>query len=77
MILSWHTEDHVSTGAYVADKMLGIRSMPDGYALMLNCDRTHFYWLRSDGKESCIHWDKWAVYRSAAKDAEANKNTTG
>ena len=48
---------------------LGIREMPKGYALMLNCDRTHYYWLRYDGAESCIDWDKWSVYRGAKADS--------
>ena len=42
--------------------------MPEGYALMLNPDRTHHYWLRFNGNESAIHWDKWAVYRGAIKN---------
>lgn len=49
-------------------KSLGIQQMPNGYELMLNYDGTHFYWLRYDGVESCIHWDKWAVYRGAKED---------
>lgn len=47
---------------------LGIQAMPEGYDLILNNDCTHFYWLRGDGMESCIHWDKWAVYRGAKAD---------
>jgi predicted DNA-binding WGR domain protein len=49
---------------------LGIRQMPTGYALMINNDMTHFYWLKTDGTESCISWDKWAVYRGAVKHSK-------
>lgn len=48
---------------------LGIQSMPDGYALMLNADATHFYGLRHDGLESAIHWNKWAIYAWAKRDS--------
>jgi len=44
---------------------LGIATMPEGYALILNPDGSHFFWLRHDGAESPIHWDKWAIYRGA------------
>lgn len=63
-------DDHVESGSYHASDSLGIQSMPDGYALMLNHDRTHYYWLRWDGTESAIHWSKWACYRGAKADAE-------
>ena len=52
------------------ERLLGVQSMPEGYALMINADRTHFYWLRHDGTESVIHWDKWAVYKWAKHDAQ-------
>lgn len=61
--------EHVSLGCYDASGSLGIQEMPTGYALMLNPDRSHFFWLRHDGLESTIHWDKWAVYHSACADA--------
>jgi len=48
---------------------LGIRTMPEGYTLMLNADRTHYYWLRNDGAESCVNCDKWAVYQWAKHDS--------
>ena len=67
--LDFHVNDHVSTGAHGMSDSLGIQKMPEGYELMLNCDETHFYWLRFDGVESCIHWDKWAVYRGAKADS--------
>jgi len=62
--------DHVNLGSHGMDGSLGIQKMPDGYALMLNRDKSHFYWLRHDGLESCICWDKWAVYRGAKRDSE-------
>ncbi|GEK48946.1 hypothetical protein PRZ61_10620 [Halomonas pacifica] len=63
--------EHEATGSSRCDDMLGFVQMPDGYALMLNPDRTHFYWLNEDGVESCIHWDKWAMYRGAKQHKEA------
>ncbi len=52
---------------------LGFQQMPHGYKLMLNRDRTHYYWLCYDGRESSICWDKWAVYRGAREDAASPK----
>jgi hypothetical protein len=54
---------------------LGFVKMPPGYALMLNGDESHFYWLRHDGLESVIHWNRWAVYRGAQSDAAKQANT--
>ena len=52
---------------------LGIKKMPEGYALMINDDRTHHYWLRlSDELESVIHWDKWSVWRGAVNHSKQN-----
>lgn len=61
--------EHVTSGCHGMDDSLGIQKMPEGYALMLNADESHFYWLRYDGVESQICWDKWAVYRGAKEDA--------
>jgi hypothetical protein len=66
--LSSQVNDHVKGGSVDKSKSLGIRKLPDGYALMLNADYTHYYWLRHDGEESVIHWNKWAVYRGAIND---------
>lgn len=55
---------------------LGIQKMPHGFALMLNPDETHYFWLKHDGSEGNIHWDKWAVYRGArelAAEAESEE----
>lgn len=60
---------HVFCGASDRSASLGFIKMPEGYALMLNPDETHYYWLRFDGAESPICWDRFAVYRGA----KANK----
>lgn len=65
MSLESHVAEDESLGCRRSDQMLGFRKMPDGYALMLDGDGMYFYWLRSDGKSSTIHWNKWAVYRGA------------
>lgn len=63
--LEKHVAFAVSIGCRRCDKMLGIQKMPDGYALMLNGDETHFFWLRHDGTEGHIDWNKWRVRRCA------------
>ena len=68
-LLKAEVAEHVQTGSYYASQSLGIQKMPQGYVLMLNSDRTHYYWLRWDGRESDIHWSKWACYRGAKQDA--------
>ena len=73
MNLTEHIADHVDgCGSEDRSKSLGIQTMPEGYALMLNPDRTHYYWLRHDGVESVINWDKWSVYRGAIANKEAS-----
>lgn len=62
--------EHEGLGAERRDKSLGLVEMPAGYALMINSDHTHFYWLCYDGRESSIDWDKWSVYRGAKADAK-------
>lgn len=53
---------------------LGAVTMPDGYALMLNADQSHFFWMeKATGRESSIDWDRWAVYRGAKTDALRQK----
>lgn len=71
-LLADHVLDHVGLGSHGMDDSLGIQKMPEGYVLMLNSDESHFYWLRYDGVESCICWDKWAVYRGAKADKDKN-----
>ena len=68
MNLQEHIIDHVSCGCLDMNHSLGIQQMPQGYALMLNPDHTHYYWLRADGMESVIDWNKWRVYRGAKKN---------
>lgn len=74
-------DDYVSLGA--TQGKLGIQKMPKGYALMLNIDRTHYYWINVNRDESGKHWDKWAIYRyaknhfkiiTALNKAEAKRN---
>jgi hypothetical protein len=48
---------------------LGIQEMPDGYALLLDADQMYYFWVCDDGRNSVIHWDKWAIYRGACNDA--------
>lgn len=62
--------DHESYGARQIG--LGIQPMPYGYALMLNADESHYYWLRHDGATSEIHWNKWRVYHGAVLNSEAS-----
>jgi hypothetical protein len=53
-----------------ASNGLGICKMPPGYALLLNSDESHYFWLRFDGVESVINWDRWAIYRGARDDSK-------
>ena len=53
---------------------LGIQKMPKPFALMLNADKSHFFYFNKDtGEESDIHWSKWAVYRGAKEAQEKRK----
>lgn len=64
--MSPHLAFNLELGCTDCTHRLGIAKMPDGYALLLNPDETHFFWLRlADGAESSIDWDKWRVRRSA------------
>lgn len=48
---------------------LGIAQMPEGYQL-LQLDSGHYMWRHDESDdESCIHWNKWAIYQSAKLDA--------
>lgn len=60
--------DAVAAGS--SEASLGIVKMPKGYALLLNPDRSHYYFMRHDGVESCIHWNRWSVYKWAMQDFE-------
>lgn len=69
MSLQDEIEYHISGGSYHIPS-LGICQMPEGYALMLNPDQSHYYFVRHDGLESVIHWNRWAIYRWAKADAK-------
>jgi hypothetical protein len=56
--------EYERSGCVCVNKSLGFKKMPKGYALMLNSDRTHHFWI-TDSMESSINWDKWATYRGA------------
>lgn len=67
--LATHVQDHIANGSSDFTDRLGVAKMPKGYALLLDHDETFFYWLRDDGKQSDVHWNKWAVYRGARENA--------
>jgi hypothetical protein len=71
--LNKHVEQHESFGCSNRSNSLGIQRMPEGYALMLDGDAMYFYWLRFDGNQSCIHWNKWAVRKGAMIDTARTK----
>lgn len=48
---------------------LGFLGMPPGYELW-QLDSGHWMWVETrTGRESCIHWSKWAIYRGAVDDS--------
>jgi len=69
-----HPDDfdfYLECGCRVMDHLLGKKKMPEGYHLLIDSDGMYFFWMeKSTGRESCIHWDKWAVYRGAHADAK-------
>lgn len=69
-----HPDDfdfYLECGCEVMDHSLGIQKMPDGYHLLIDADGMYFFWMeKATGRESCTHWDKWAVYRGAREDAK-------
>lgn len=69
--LADQVSEYEALGSTRRDKSLGIRSMPEGYALMLNRDESHYYWLKFDGSEGPESWDKWYVYHSATMNSES------
>lgn len=62
--------DHEKSGARRFDSVLGFQKMPDGFALMLDADGMYYYWINANDEESCIHWNKWSVYKMAKKFSE-------
>lgn len=65
----------VSCGAVDCSKSLGIRQMPEGYALMWDGEAM-YYWLRWDGKAGWESWDKWYCYRSAILNISSQPSST-
>ena len=61
--------EYESSGCIDMSKSLGIQKMPVGYALMLNSDGTHYFWI-TDSAESVISWDKWSAYRGAVSHSK-------
>ncbi len=60
-------DDHEMSGC--TQQFLGVVKMPKGYALMLNADASHYYFLHESGKQSVIHWNRWAIYKWAKLDS--------
>ena len=49
---------------------LGFVEVPDGY-IIEQLDSGHWIWTHSEtDAQSCIHWDKWAVYRGCKAHSE-------
>lgn len=63
-------EEHVKEHEFYGSKRinLGIQQMPSGYTILLNDDRTHYYWLCEDGREGPIDWNRWRTRRRAILD---------
>jgi hypothetical protein len=59
--------EYVDCGCSLA--RLGNAKVPDGYAILLNGDESHYFWLRSDGAEGPIHWNKWKALAMAKANA--------
>ena len=64
--------EHLSLGSHRTN--FGKVRPPAGYDVLSNPDGTHYYWVCHDGRESVIHWDRWAAYRGAKVDAERRDN---
>lgn len=68
-MLEQHVKEQTAMRCRNFSDRLGKARMPEGYAIMLDHDETFFYWLRHDGAQSDVHWNKWAVYRAAKADS--------
>ncbi|PHR58759.1 MAG: hypothetical protein COA47_10155 [Robiginitomaculum sp.] len=65
--LKWYLD----VGCLDYSERLGFVSVPGNYALLLNSDYSHFFYIKAGVEdESCVHWDKWAVYRWIKQDAK-------
>lgn len=75
-----HPDDfnyYLDCGCTEVDRSLGIQKMPEGYHLLLDADGMYYFWMeRATGRESAIHWNKWAVYRWAKADDAGLANST-
>jgi hypothetical protein len=68
---SEYVAENEELGCTLMDHSLGFVRMPAGYHLMLDPDDMYFFGVRDrDGTETAYHWNKWAVYRWARRDAE-------
>ena len=63
----------IRSGCVDCSKSLGFVKMPLGYALMLNSDGSHFFWIEvATNRMGVEHWNKWAVYYSAKYDKDTH-----
>lgn len=62
-------KSYIDSGCIDYSKRLGIAAIPENYALLLNSDHSHFFFIKYGDYESCIHWNKWAVYRWIKTDS--------
>lgn len=59
----------------VSSRLGGKAKLPPGYK-MFQLDSGHFIWeCEETDEESCIHWNKWAVYRGAHRDHQSRQPT--
>ncbi len=62
---------YLDSGCVDYSNRLGIVTTPEGYALLLNSDHSHFFYIKNGVEdESPIHWNRWAVYNWIKKDSE-------
>lgn len=53
---------------------LGFAKMPEGYKLYFISESGHFFWYKeSTQEESCLHWNKWVVYKWAKFHSKEGK----
>lgn len=51
------------------DGALGKAKMPDGYELWRDEDGYYWWHHTASGRESVMHWSRWAVRKGAVLDA--------
>lgn len=68
-----HPDDYqyyLNCGCRDVSHILGMRKMPEGYALMIDADDMFFFGMdKTTGVECNSTWDKWGVYRWAKSRA--------